>query len=329
MCPELDVWLPAFNAEATLAAAVESVRRQTFRDWRLLLVDDGSTDRTPEIAAGLAARDERIRVLRIPHGGIVAALLAAAAASDASRFARMDADDLAHPRRFERQLASSADIVGARTRITGAQGQGMNTFIHWQNSLLTHEDHVRELFVESPLAHPTALVRRSAYDRAGGYRVQDGPEDYDLWIRMWETGARFEKVPRILLDWSDAPGRLTRSSPDYSEEAFRRVKLAHLARHPVLRGGRVTVWGAGPVGRRWMRDLRAIGIEVACAIDIDPRKIGRVVAGGVRILTPEDAFAAGTSAVLGAVGSRGARAIIRRRLLARKLVEGADFLFLA
>lgn len=324
----LDVWLPAFNAEATLGAALRSMVRQTFRDWRLWLVDDGSTDRTAEIADGFAARDPRIRVRRVRHGGLVAALRAAAAVSDAPRFARMDADDVAHARRFELQLASRADVVAARTRLLGAPGEGMRAYVRWQNSLLTHDEHAHNLFVESPLAHPTALVRREIFERAGGYR-DGGPEDYDLWMRLWEAGARFEKIPRVLLGWRDSPGRLTRTHGDYSEAAFRRVKLAHLPRHPILGRGPVTVWGAGPVGRGWIRDLRAVGVEVEQAVDIDPRKIGRRVGGGVPVVAAEEVLARGSGPVLGAVGSRGARAIIRGRLLGAGFREAEDFLFLA
>ena len=89
------------------------------------------------------------------------------------------------------------------------------------------------------------------------------------------------------------------------------------------------MWGAGPIGRAWTRDLRAGGIEVTSAIDIDPKKVGRTVAGGVRVLSPEAALAARPRLILGAVGSRGARDLIRARLVAAGLAEARDVLFVA
>jgi glycosyltransferase involved in cell wall biosynthesis len=307
---------------------VESIRRQTFRDWRLILVDDGSTDATPEIAARLEERDDRIRVIRQPALGLVAALRTAAARSDAPFAARMDADDVAHPPRLETQIASGGDIRAARVRGSHA-GEGMRRYIRWNNALTTHDAMANALFIESPLVHPTAFFSRVSYERAGGYRDPGWAEDYDLWLRAWAAGMTFAKVPKVLLTWSDRPHRLTRTHAAYSEKALRRAKLEYLPRHPLLAAGPLTVWGAGPIGRGWIRDLRAKGFEVEQAIDIDPRKIGRRIANEVPVRDPEEALGRRGGPVLGAVGSRGARALIRRRLNRAGLIEGSDFLFLA
>jgi glycosyltransferase involved in cell wall biosynthesis len=319
---KLDVWLPAFNADATIAAAIRSLRRQTFRDVRLIVVDDGSADRTAEIAGDAGAT-----VLRVPHGGIVGALQAAARASDAPIVARMDADDLCARGRFEAQLAVKADLVATRVRLTGPPG--LRAYLRWQNGLVTHGDIVREMYVESPIAHPTALFTREIYERAGGYRDVAWPEDVDLWHRMREAGARFAKVPRALVAWRDSPGRLTRTHPMYAPEAHRAAKLHYLLRDPFLRRGPVTVWGAGPIGRRWARDLRASGVEVEQAIDIDRRKIGRRLGNVVPVRAVDEALARRRGPLIGAVGSRGARELIRGRLVAAGMVEGEDFLFVA
>ncbi len=313
------------DGAATLARAVESIRRQAFRDWRLILVDDGSTDGAPERIAG---RDPRIHLIRQSPRGLVAALLNAAAHSDAPIVARMDADDIAHPLRFEIQLALDGDIRATRVRGLGG-GEGMRRYIRWNNGLTTHDAMANALFVESPLVHPTAMFSREAYERAGGYRDPGWAEDYDLWLRAWAIGLSFAKVPRALLAWRDAPARLTRTHPAYSEKALRRAKLEYLPRHPILERGPLTVWGAGPIGRSWVRDLRRLGFAVEQAIDIDPRKIGRRLGNEIPVRSPEDALKRRGGPVLGAVGSRGARSLIRRRLVRAGLAEGRDFLFLA
>jgi hypothetical protein len=115
----------------------------------------------------------------------------------------------------------------------------------------------------------------------------------------------------------------------YSRKAFHAAKLHYLTRHPLCRSP-IRVWGAGPIGRDWTRDLLRAGLEVACVIDIDPRKIGRTIAGGrVRVVSPEEGLGRRSGLLLGAVGSRGARDAIRERLVRERLVEGRDFLFVA
>jgi threonine dehydrogenase-like Zn-dependent dehydrogenase len=114
----------------------------------------------------------------------------------------------------------------------------------------------------------------------------------------------------------------------YAEKAIRAAKLHYLLRHAFVKRGPLTVWGAGPIGKAWMRDLQAHGIAVDQAIDIDPRKLGRVVSGGVPVRSPEEALKH-HGPILGAVGSRGARSLIRERLVRAGLVEGSDFLFVA
>ncbi len=320
----LDVWMPVWNLEETLPAALRSLQRQTFRDWRLIAVDDGSSDRSAEILEASGAT-----VVSIPHGGIVKALKAAARISDAPLVARMDADDLCHRERFAEQvpLLARRDVVATRVRVDGPAG--IRLYARWQNALVTHDEIVNGMFVESPLAHPSVVFTREAYENAGGYGDVAWPEDYDLWQRMREAGARFGKVPRALVAWRDRPQRLTRTHAMYAEKAIHAAKVHYLARHPFVRRGPLTVWGAGPIGKAWIRDLRARGVEVEQAIDIDPKKIGRKVANEIPVRSVDDALGRRKGPVLGAVGSRGARALIREHLLKAGLVEGTEFLFVA
>lgn len=319
--PRISILLPARDAAATLPAALRSIARQTFRDYEIVAVDDGSTDRTAELLEGT-------KLIRAGGVGLVEALRQAAEAASAPLLARMDADDVMHPRRLERQLEGMEDVDVLATRVRAHGPEGMRRYIEWQNGLLTHDEIVTAMFIESPLVHPSVMMRRTSFDNAGGYRDAGWAEDYDLWQRLRESGARFAKLPQKLLAWRDSPGRLTRTHPMYGEKAFHAAKLHYFLRHPLSKGP-IVVWGAGPIGRAWMRDLKAAGREVSAAIDIDSKKLGRVVAGGVRVLSPEAALASRPRLILGAVGSRGARDLIRERLVAAGLAEARDFLFVA
>ncbi len=332
--PLVSILMPVYNAAGTLPAALDSIRAQSFREWELVAVNDGSTDDSLALLDRASQKDRRIRILTGAHAGHVEALRSAAVLARAPLLARMDADDVMHPRRLILQVTRldsppAVDLVATRVRLMGRTGEGMRTYVDWQNRLLSHEEIDLNLFVESPIAHPTVLMRRDIFERAGGYRDPGWAEDFDLWHRLRESGARFEKLPRRLVGWRDGERRLTRTHRMYSEKAFYSAKLHYFKRHPLCRAP-ITVWGAGPNGRAWTRDLRRHGVEVSAVIDIDPRKVGRRIAdGAVRVVSPEEGLARREGLVLGAVGSRGARELIRARLVQARLREGREFLFVA
>jgi hypothetical protein len=251
----------------------------------------------------------------------------------------MDADDLCRPERFRLQagyLKTHPEISVLGCRVAGyPPGQvreGFRIYLEWLNALLEDEDIRRELFVESPLVHPSVVYRRGAVLRAGGYQEHGWPEDYDLWLRLYLDGARFARLPKVLLDWRDDPERLTRTDPRYSLENFLRLKAHYLARGPLSGRDALFIWGAGMVGRRISKHLLRQGLPLQAFFDVDSRKIGRT-RRGYPILPPGDLptwwARFERPALLAAVGARGARPLIRPRLNALGLVEGCDWWFAA
>jgi hypothetical protein len=205
---------------------------------------------------------------------------------------------------------------------------GFQIYIDWQNSLVSHEDICREIFVESPLAHPSVTFRKNAVDALGGYQEHGWAEDYDLWLRLYLQGARFAKIPEVLLSWREYPERLTRSDGRYSVENFLRAKAHYLVRGPLAGREAVIIWGAGMMGRRLSKQLERQKAPLVAFIDVDPKKIGRT-RRGLPILAPDDLLdwwgGYNNPVVLAAVGARGARALIRERLEGFGLREGKDW----
>jgi glycosyltransferase involved in cell wall biosynthesis len=334
--PAIAVVLPAWNAEATLGAALASLQAQTEPDFELLVVDDGSTDGTAALVAAAGSQDPRVRLLQRPHGGIVAALNAGLAATRAPLIARMDADDVAHPRRLAVQRAmleadAGLGLVSCLVAHAGDAGdtRGYAVHVDWLNGLLTPEAIALARFVEAPLAHPSVMFRRELLDRHGGYIDGEFPEDYELWLRWLDAGVRMAKAPEVLLTWRDGPNRLSRTHPRYDVAAFYRLKAAWLARWLVRHGHtRVVVWGSGKTSRQRSAFLTAHGIVIAAYVDIDPRRAGGH-SRGTPILAPEDLGAPGGAFVVSYVGKRGAGAYIQGWLTARGWCEGRDFLLAA
>jgi len=351
--PRLSVLLPCRDAAEHLGDAIASLEAQTFTDYEVLAVDDGSTDGTASLLEAWAARDPRVRVTRAPRRGLVPALATALEAARGELIARMDADDVAKPERLARQVAlldARPDVVACGTQVRyfprEAVRDGARRYERWLNSLVHPDDLARDIFVECPIAHPTLMARRAAVLAVGGYRDPGWPEDYDLVLRLWAAGGRLANVPEVLLHWRERPDRTSRTDPRYSEDAFRRCKVHYLRRTllraapgggdadaPAAEGGGAAVrpavvWGAGPVGKRFARELLRQGVPVAAFVDLDPRKIGQVVHGAPVVAPAEVGRFRGALAVA-AVGSPGARDEIRAALTAAGWREGADFVAVA
>ena len=328
----VSVVLPCFNASDTLRAAVDSIRHQTLIEWECIIADDGSTDDSPDIAAQIATRDHRVRLLRLPHAGIVHALQAGCAEVRAPFIARMDADDIALPQRLEKQVRfmqahPDTALCGTHVQMFGKTVKaGRRRYERWLNSLETHDDIVRELFIECPIAHPAFFMRRQTFERVGGYEDHGWAEDYDLCMRFFLEGARFGMVPEPLLQWRESPDRLSMRAKRYDPTRFRKLKRAYLLRSYLANRPRFHQWGAGEVGKLWLREWK--GLQPEAVIDINPRKIGRAI-HGVPVIAPDDLPGPDETFIVIAVGAPGARDEIRAWLAPRGYAELHDFLFVA
>ena len=327
--------MPCFNAQSTLDEAIDSILKQTFSNFELIAVDDGSTDQTANRLRDWAAKDPRVRILSLSHAGIIEALNAGLVACKSELIARMDADDRAHPERLARQVDylnghPELAVVGSYVEAFPRKKvqEGFRRYVEWLNSLDTPELIARDIFVESPLTHPSAMIQASWLKRVGGYQEHGWPEDYDLWLRLYVAGAQFGKVDKVLLEWREQPDRLTRTDSRYSVENFLRAKAHYLCQGPLSDREAVVVWGAGQMGRRISKHLERCGAPLVAFVDIDPKKIGSVKRG-LPILSADDLPKLlkqyKDPVVLAAVGSRGARQLIREQLDEMGLVETKDY----
>jgi glycosyltransferase involved in cell wall biosynthesis len=333
--PRVSILLPCRDAAAYLPDTIASIQAQSYRDYEIIAVDDGSTDATREILDAWAGEDERVRVFSQPAAGIVPTLQRAVEASRGDILVRMDADDVAYSTRIAKQveLLDENPKIGACGTLVryfprGVVQGGAQRYEMWLNNAVEHDDIVREIFVECPIAHPTMAIRRKVLEKVGGYQDNGWPEDYDLVFRLWTHGIAMAKVPEVLLRWRERQDRVSRTDPRYDEDAFRRIKVHYLKQTLINGHNGVIVWGAGPVGKAFAQELKAQDVDVRAFIEPDPRKIGQTI-HDAPVVAPEgveqyrDAFA------VAAVSVPAARSEIRNVLNEAGWVEGRDFVAVA
>ena len=199
--PQIDVVMPIYNAEHFVEQAVRSILSQTMSDFRLVCIDDGSVDGTAKILSDLANQDSRIEIIRQNNQGLVGALNVGLAHCRAPLIARMDADDIAMPERFELQsrfLQSYPEVVAVGTAILELDSDGEVLGVsRLANDHFSIDQNM--LRMKTGMAHPTVMMRREVVVAVGGYRPEyEWIEDLDLWLRMAEVG-RLANLPDVLL----------------------------------------------------------------------------------------------------------------------------------
>jgi glycosyltransferase involved in cell wall biosynthesis len=210
--PVVTVLLPLYNGAHYVREAVESILRQTWKDFELLIIDDGSTDTGPEIVT--AMRDERIILLRNPSNmGVAATLNRGLDVARGHYIARMDADDISLPDRLERQIRfmdehPDVGISGGWVRLFGGGELPYTCRVPSCN----HEVAAYCLF-ENPLWHMAVIMRKDALNTHGLRYNPDfsRSEDYDLWIR---AGHNFllANLARVLVRVRRTQGSATRAN---------------------------------------------------------------------------------------------------------------------
>lgn len=210
--PLITVILPVHNAAAFVKSAIESILQQTFSDFELLVINDGSTDHSAEIISSI--KDPRIvYVSNAENIGLIASLTKGIQLAKGKYIARMDADDISLPERLQKQvakmesdpgiavLASLVDFINADDEVTG----------HWNTDReAVSEKEIRALMVKTNcIAHPSVMMRSDVARKFFYKQSQKGAEDWDLWLRVLGDGGRIAKLPEVLLHYRVHPASIT------------------------------------------------------------------------------------------------------------------------
>lgn len=205
--PLVSVMMPAYNTGKYLAEAIESILAQTYGNWELIFVDDGSTDNTPDIVAGYAATDKRIKYYRIDHGGRGVARIKCIELSSGKYIAVCDSDDISLPNRFERQVHflennSTIGVVSSQVKYFSADLPLQNMYRYPEKTNI-----IRSYFNKGKMgvSHAAAMFRKSLIDQAGSYCAEClRAQDLEYFLRLNEI-TNFVTLPEVLLHYRNNP----------------------------------------------------------------------------------------------------------------------------
>ncbi|MCP4298055.1 MAG: glycosyltransferase [Proteobacteria bacterium] len=274
---QVSVILPIFNSESTLEKSLISILNQDFDSFEIIAVNDGSDDKSAEILKSFAQKSSRIKIItNESNRGIVNALNMALHECKGEWIARMDADDIMIPGRLTRQLQflhdnPDIDLSGSQFQLFSHDDElrsGQINYQNWSNSLITDKEIKREIFIESPISHPTFFAKKQFFLKLGGYLDKEWPEDYDLLLRAWIEGYKMGKVAEILLEKGDIPSRLAYNDSRCSRQSMFFAKAHYLKKSQLFqREANIAVCGTGSTAKKIALALKREKINISFFTD--------------------------------------------------------------
>lgn len=275
--PLISILLPFYNSQFFLKNCLDSIKKQTLKEFEVILINDGSTDRSNQIATEFTKKDRRFKLFNLEKNtGIVHALNFGIKQCHGSYIARMDADDVMLPERLFKQLDFAKknpriDLVGSQVELLRTDApitKGQKNYINWSNSLISDQQIKDQIFVESPVIHPTFFMKKSFMEKMGGYQDNPWAEDYDFILRAFINGGIFGKLPEKLLVKQDHPDRVVRNDVRCKRKAMFAAKAHYFKKSELYDKNRIYALISGNRSKKMVLKALAIeGIKVNTSIE--------------------------------------------------------------
>lgn len=236
MTPAISVIMAVHNSQAYLAPAIESILGQSFPEFEFIIINDGSTDQSKSILEEFGSSDSRIRIIEQPNRGLTTSLNSAIGLARAGLIARMDADDIAHPTRFEKQfrfLNQHPEIICVGTHANLIDPFGAKIGQHAPP--LDHASINRDLMrgIGWSIIHPSAMIRKSLLEMITGYDERyRTSQDLDLFLKLAEVG-QLANIPEMLLDYRQHFSSANRARKDEQRRLKYQIVLEAAARRGI------------------------------------------------------------------------------------------------
>ena len=283
--PLISILIPFKNTEIYITDCLESILIQTYKNWEILIVDDGSTDSSFYLVELFSLKDERIKLFKNPGIGIIDALKVAFTNSKGALITRMDSDDIMHPNKLQ-ILANNLMEHGKQHIAVGLvkyfsdEGlqEGYKTYEDWLNTLTKTGTNYSEIYKECVIPSPCWMVYREDLIACDAFNPDRYPEDYDLAFRFYKHNFKCIPCNQLLHYWRDYSTRTSRTDIHYAENHFISLKLHYFLELDYDKNKTLTIWGAGTKGKIIARILIEKNIPFEWICD-NSKKIGHDIYG--------------------------------------------------
>ena len=285
--PLVSILIPFKNTEDFIGDCLESILKQTYTNWELLIVDDGSCDNSFSIVETYAQKDSRIKLFKNSGNGIIDALQLAFKMSAGELITRMDSDDVMRPNKIE-VLSSNLLNYGKGHVAVGlvhyfsSEGikDGYKSYELWLNALTAKGTNYSEIYKECVIPSPCWMIHRVDLIACDAFNPNRYPEDYDLAFRFYKHDFKCIPCDVVLHDWRDYSHRTSRTDEHYAENHFIPLKLDYFLELDFKPEKTLVVWGAGNKGKFIAKSLVEKHIDFEWICD-NPKKIGKDIYGKV------------------------------------------------
>lgn len=283
--PLISILIPFKNTQNYIIECLESVLIQSYKNWEIIMVDDGSTDASYSLVKPYALNDTRIKLYKNTGQGIIDALQRAFKHSSGTYISRMDSDDIMHPDKLHVLMSHLTNhgrhhVAIGLVRYFSDEGikDGYATYEHWLNNLIKNGNNFSEIYKECVIPSPCWMVHRDDLIACDAFNPQTYPEDYDLAFRFYKQRLKCIPCDKVLHYWRDYDARTSRTHPHYAQNHFLPLKIHYFLEIDYNKTKTLTVWGAGTKGKLIAKTLLEKNISFEWVCD-NPKKIGSDIYG--------------------------------------------------
>lgn len=328
----ISILIPFRNTETFIGDCLDSIIKQTYTNWELIIIDDNSTDSSFSIVEAYAKQDKRIKLFKNSGTGIIDALQLAFKMSSGTLITRMDSDDVMRLNKLE-VLSKNILTHGKGHLAVGlvhyfsAEGikDGYKNYEIWLNDLTIKGTNYSEIYKECVIPSPCWMIHRDDLIACDTFNPNRYPEDYDLAFRFYKHGFKCIPCDVVLHDWRDYSHRTSRTDEHYAENHFIPLKLDYFLELDYNYKKTLVVWGAGNKGKFIAKSLieKKVAFEWVCD---NPKKIGKDIYG--KILRPfNDLETIGNTQSIITVANKEAQIEIRNYLDGLDMKSIVDYVF--
>lgn len=281
----ISILTPFKNSERYIGDCLDSIINQTYSNWELIIVDDGSKDNSYDIVKSYATKDSRIKLMKNPGSGIIEALRHAYNHSLGDMVTRMDSDDIMSDNKLEvlsgdLQRYGKGHVAVGQVRYFAEDGvgPGYKSYENWLNTLTSKGNNYSEIYKECVIPSPCWMMYREDLDKVNAFNPNDYPEDYDLTFRCYEHNMKCIPCGQVIHYWRDYPTRTSRTHEHYAMNYFLDIKLEYFLKLDFDSTRPLAIWGAGYKGKQIAKKLVTNNIDFHWICD-NPKKIGKNIYG--------------------------------------------------